>query len=106
MHRVDEWGISFKVCRESIRKWSGDTRIWAIVILVCLFEWIRIEQLRGACIEQGLSISCWYFPHLIIGMQAIFYYFGVLLLFCETHKEVLVFLIQNLHSYSSYKLLH
>lgn len=83
MHRLDGWGISFKVCRESIRKWSGDTRIWAIVFLVCLFEWIRIEQLRGACIEQELSISCWYFPHLIVGMQAIFYYFGVLLLFCD-----------------------
>lgn len=83
MHKFGGWGTSLKVCRDSIRKWSGDTRILAIVFLVCLFEWIRIEQLRGGCMEHGLSISCWYFPHLIVGMQAILYYFGALLLFCD-----------------------
>lgn len=83
MHKQNGWVTSLKVCRESIRKWSGDARIIAIVCLVFLFAWIRIEPLRSVCDAEGLSITCWFFPHLMIGIQSLFYYFGVLLLFCD-----------------------
>lgn len=83
MHKQNGWLTSLKVCRESIRKWSGDARILAIVFLVFLFAWIRIEDLRGMCIEKGLSISCWYFAFQIEDIHAMFYYFGLLLLFCD-----------------------
>jgi len=83
MHSQNGWMTSFKVCRESIRKWNGDARILAIVCLVLLFAWIRIEPMRSGCIAEGLSISCWFFPFLIHDIHAIFYAFGILLLFCD-----------------------
>lgn len=83
MGKQKDWTIPFKVCRESIRKWSGDARILAIIFLVCLFAWVRIADLRGMCIANGLSISCWYFAFQMVGIHALFYYFGLLLLFCD-----------------------
>ena len=41
MHKQDV-KMMVKVCRESIRKWSGDARIWAIVYLVLMFAVNRI----------------------------------------------------------------
>ncbi len=83
MGKQNGWVTSLKVCRESIRKWSGDARILAILFLVCLFAWVRIEDLRRMCIANGLSISCWYFAFQMEGIHALFYYFGLLLLFCD-----------------------
>lgn len=83
MHKQHGWMMSLKVCRESIRKWSGDARIFAVICLVVLFEWVQIQTLRKGCMANDLAISCWVFPHLIVGINAIFYYFGVLLLFCD-----------------------
>lgn len=83
MHKQNGWITPFKVCRESIRKWKGDARIVAIVCLVCLFAWIRIEELRTVCESYKLSISCWYFPFQISDIHTLFYYFGLLLLFCD-----------------------
>ena len=83
MVRQNDWKLSVKVCRESIRKLSGDARIAAIIILVSLFEWVLIEALRTECVVSGLSISSWFFVFLFDGIQALFYYFGVLLLFCD-----------------------
>lgn len=82
MHK-QEVRIVGKVCRESIRKWSGDARVWAIVYLVCMFAWIRVEDLRLICEEYDLGISCWYFPFQMNGIHMLFYYFGLLLLFCD-----------------------
>lgn len=83
MNRQCGWKMSLKVCCESIRKWRGDARVFAVIALVVLFEWVQIEGLRRGCIANDLSISCWVFPHLIVDVNAIFYYFGVLLLFCD-----------------------
>lgn len=84
MHKQNGWLISFKICRESIRKWGSDVRIFAIICLVFLFEWILIEPVRGVCDTYGLSISCWFFPFLFTnGIHDIFFYFGILLLFCD-----------------------
>lgn len=84
MHKQSGWITSFKICRESIRKWGSDVRILAIVFLIFLFEWILIEQVRGACDTYGLSISCWFFPFLFTNsIHNIFFYFGILLLFCD-----------------------
>lgn len=83
MGKQNDWVIPLKVCRESIRKWSGDARVLAIIFLVCLFAWVRIKDLRGMCIANELSISCWYFAFQMAGIHALFYYFGLLLLFCD-----------------------
>lgn len=83
MRKRDNWSVSLKVCRESIRKWNGNGRILAVAFLVFLFAWIRIEPLRRACETYGLGISCWYFPFQIHDIHTIFYYFGLLLLFCD-----------------------
>lgn len=83
MHNQMDWGLACKVCRESIRKWSGNARIWAIVYLVCMFAWVRIEYFRAMCESYGLSVSCWYFPFQMSDIHALFYYFGLLLLFCD-----------------------
>lgn len=80
---LEKWLISLKVCRESIRKWSGDPRIWALLALIFLFEWTPIQSIREECVRQGLSISCWFFPFLFMGIRNQFFFFGVLLLFCD-----------------------
>lgn len=83
MGKQKEWLLSIKVCIESLRKLKGDARIVAIVILVSLFEWIIIESRRAECVSAGLSIAGWFFVFLFVGIQALFYYFGILLLFCD-----------------------
>ena len=77
------WRMSCKVCVDSIRKWRGDARIAAIMILAFLFEWILIADLRHLCDEYQLSFSCWFFVFLFKGIQAMFHFFGILLLFCD-----------------------
>ena len=72
---------SLKVCKESFRKWQNNPRIWAIICLICLFEWVLIGPVREVCMERGLSISCWYFPFLFQNtINNLFFYFGILLL--------------------------
>lgn len=83
MHKQSGWIASIKVCQNTMRKWSGDARIWSTICLVFLFAWIRIEPLRRACAEEGLSITCWFFPFLLSDIMTFFYFFGVLLLFCD-----------------------
>lgn len=83
MHKERGWMLSFKVCRESLRKWSGDARILSVMLLTFLFEWILIEPIRGSCDMYELSMSNWFFVFLFKGIQAMFYFFGVLLLFCD-----------------------
>lgn len=58
------WYISAKVCLESIRKWKNDPRIWSAALLVCLFEWTKIEPIKELCMELEISVSNWYFPFL------------------------------------------
>lgn len=84
MLKREEWKVSIKVCRESLRKWKNDPRIWCVALLVCLFEWTKIEPIRDFCREMELSISNWYFPFLFTDqINAMFFFFGILILFCD-----------------------
>lgn len=84
MFKKGDWIISLKICKESIRKWKNDPRIWSAMLLVCLFEWTKIQPIRQVCIEQDLSVSNWYFPFLFSeNMNTLFFFFGILLLFCD-----------------------
>ena len=76
--------IAIKVCRESIRKWLREPRIWTAVFLAAFFAWIQIELVRNVCVEQNLAISNWYFPFLFSDtIYKLFFFFGILLLFCN-----------------------
>lgn len=78
------WYISAKVCLESIRKWKNDPRIWSAALLVCLFEWTKIEPIKELCMELEISVSNWYFPFLFTDeINTMFFFFGILILFCD-----------------------
>lgn len=87
MHRNQGTGnpcTAFQVCRSNFRKWGWNPRIIAIALFVLFIAWIGIEPVRGYAVGRGLSISCWYYPFLFINnMVKIFFYFGVILLFCN-----------------------
>lgn len=84
MHKNNSWKQSFLVCRESMRKWTSEPRVWAVLILLFLFEWTQIQTLREYCIMQGLAVSNWYFPFLFSGgFVLLYFYMGVLLVFCD-----------------------
>lgn len=76
--------LAIKVCKESIRKWMSEPRIWTAAFLAAFFAWIQIELVRGVCVEQNLAISNWYFPFLFSDtIYKLFFFFGILLLFCN-----------------------
>lgn len=76
--------IAIKVCIESLRKWKDDPRIWTAALLVILFEWTKIQPVRQLCVEQGLSISNWFYPFLFSGtINTMFFFFGIILLSCD-----------------------
>ena len=79
-----KWIISWKVCKGSLIKWKTDPRIWCVLALIALFEWVRLAPIHKVCELMGLSVSCWYFPFLTTGgMHQLFYFLGILILFCD-----------------------
>lgn len=78
------WAISWKVCKGSLAKWKTDPRIWCVLALVILFEWVRLEPIHKVCEIMELGVSCWYFPFLMeSGIHQLFYFLGILILFCN-----------------------
>ena len=81
---LEKWIISWKVCKGSLVKWKSDPRIWCVLALIVLFEWIRLEPIHKVCEMMGLCVSCWYFPFLTTGdIHQLFYFLGILILFCN-----------------------
>ena len=84
MLKENKWMSSWKVCKGSLAKWKNDPRIWCILALVVIFEWVRLEPVHKACELLGVGVSCWYFPFLMEGdIHRLFYLLGVLILFCN-----------------------
>lgn len=84
MHKEKKSRSMMKVCLESLRKWKSDPRIWAAALLVCLFEWTKIQPIRQYCAAQDIGIANWYFPFLFTDeINTMFFFFGILILFCD-----------------------
>ncbi len=97
MRKKRNISIICRVCLESIRKWKHEPRMWSVAFLVAFFCWNEIGIVRQICVEQNLAVSNWFFPFLFSDtMYKLFFFFGILLLFCDApfidNQQMLVIL--------------
>lgn len=73
-----------KVAKLGITKWIATPRMYMVALLAALFVSTPVSEVRSFAIEQGLSVSNWFFP-LIFEQEMIllFLYFCVILMFCN-----------------------
>lgn len=73
-----------KVAKLGIKKWIATPRMYMVAILATLFVSTPVSGVRSFAIEQGLSVSNWFFPLIFQqGMILLFLYFCVILMFCN-----------------------
>ena len=67
-----------------IKKWLSSPRMYVVFLMLAVFEWTLIGDVRAYAISIGMSISCWYFPFLFVNnINCIFYYFALILMYCN-----------------------
>lgn len=76
--------VIFHIALLGIRKWLTNFRMYVVFIMLAVFEWTLIQDIRAYAIDIGMSISCWYFPFLFVSnINCIFYYFALILMYCN-----------------------
>lgn len=75
---------SFWIAVQGIKKWVFQPRVYVVLFAIFIFSWTKIEGVKSYAIEQGLGVSCWFFPMLFGDyMCAMFLYFGLILMYCN-----------------------
>ncbi len=76
--------IPFHIALIGIRKWVTNFRMYVVFVMLAVFEWTLIMDIRAYASGIGMSISCWYFPFLFVAnINCMFYYFALILMYCN-----------------------
>lgn len=76
--------IPLQVSRLGVRKWLVNPRMYMVFLLLAVFEWTLIQDVRRYAVSVGLSVSCCYFPFLFSkNINSLFIYLALVLMFCN-----------------------
>ena len=90
---------SLQIALLGIRKWLSNPRMYLVFLLLAVFEWTLVQDVRAYAVSVGMSISCWYFPFLFVnGINCLFYYLTLILMYCNApyvdEHQIYVMLLQ------------
>lgn len=75
---------SLQIALLGIRKWLSNPRMYLVFLMLAVFEWTLVQDVRAYAVSVGMSISCWYFPFLFVnGINCLFYYLTLILMYCN-----------------------